>query len=347
MDIEESLGVESDLQRRRSIVKARATQGNNDDAQEVQVPTTTTFRWQSITAGYVAGMCGVLVGHPLDSIKVWTQMGGTATSKTATTTTLSSKWRHLYAGVQGPLLTVGLVQALNFGVYDAVRRHLYDMRVIKSSGEQPQTSFTTSKSNNNADDHNSRHGALLDVAIAASVAGAVISVPTSVLQATKIHQQVHKVFQLRAAAVALYQQGGARAFFAGYTPHLYCETCGRGVYFFLYEYFKRCMIDVQQDTNNHKTELSLPQRMLCAGLSNTVAWLLIFPADVLRCRLYASSSDAKKLSTFAMAKQIFHQSGLRPFYRGLGVTILRAAPVSAAVLPIYDQAHAWLTKSAL
>jgi Mitochondrial carrier protein len=69
----------------------------------------------SLVAGYAAGVCGTLIGHPLDSIKVWIQ-------------TKSSLQRHslqcLYRGVSVPLVTVGFIQCINFGIYDASLRLL-------------------------------------------------------------------------------------------------------------------------------------------------------------------------------------------------------------------------------
>ena len=81
-----------------------------------------------------------------------------------------------------------------------------------------------------------------------------------------------------------------------------------------------------------------------------VSWVFIFPADVVRSRMYASALQQQRSGTrpegmWQRTLSIYsEEQGLRPFYRGLGVTVLRAAPVAATVLPIYDAAHTWLSQ---
>ena len=345
MEVEEILGVQSgtELQKRRTT--AVISSHTNGDGALAPVPANKSvplITVHSMMAGYVAGICGVLVGHPLDSIKVWIQMqvknGAThGTNNTATTAfsveAVQRSLKHLYAGVQGPLLTVGLIQALNFGVYDASRRYLYSQRKHGTAHVPSDT-----------DDY-LKNGSIIDVAIASSIAGAVISVPTSVLQATKIYQQVHHVWSLRDAATALYRQNGVRAFFAGMGPHFACESLGRMVYFTSYAWLKQCIVNdkISNDQIDENEELSLHERIFCAGTSGMLCWALIFPVDVLRCRMYAAPPSGIQ-TAWQMAQTIYQQEqSWRPFYRGLGVTVLRAAPVSAAVLPVYDMAHAWMS----
>ena len=44
----------------------------------------------------------------------------------------------------------------------------------------------------------------------------------------------------------------------------------------------------------------------------------------------------------AAARETYAQNGLLGFYRGLGWTLLRAAPVAGVVLPVYDVVKEWL-----
>jgi len=82
--------------------------------------------------------------------------------------------------------------------------------------------------------------------------------------------------------------------------------------------------------------------MVCAGTAGVATWSMIFPFDALKSRMYASSivsSSTTSVSTgsWQLAVSILREEqSLRPLYRGFGVTILRAGPVSAAVLPLYD-----------
>ena len=68
----------------------------------------------SFVAGCVAGAVGSAVGHPLDTIKVWTQTGKQSVpSLTA-----------LFRGAGIPMISAGCIQCLNLGGYENLRRLL-------------------------------------------------------------------------------------------------------------------------------------------------------------------------------------------------------------------------------
>ena len=364
----------------------------------------------SVLAGYVAGICGVLVGHPLDSLKVHIQLkqvgntgpdvgaspcstkpaagakgcptaassallsipakevpaslaqhgaktistasDSTSTGASAAASKVSASTsrptgrtlRSLYGGIQGPLFSVGLIQAVNFGVYDSGLRYLHWMR---QGGQGDNGNYLES-------------GNLVNVAIASGTAGMTISFVTSPLQAVKIAQQIHG-WSFRRALKKSWRMGGL---YAGLAPNLICEGFGRMVYLTCYEALKKTIVEAKErlQEGEHLDDefpssaslgtnpLSVQERIVCAGISGMVSWVFIFPADVVRSRMYASALQQQRSGTrpegmWQRTLSIYsEEQGLRPFYRGLGVTVLRAAPVAATVLPIYDAAHTWLSQ---
>jgi hypothetical protein len=140
-------------------------------------------------------------------------------------------------------------------------------------------------------------------------------------------------------------------------PHLWTETFGRAVYFGTYEFLKRRLLlwrankDKEEESmtgsydNIHSsssssstTTISLPYRMLCAAASGITCWSVIFPMDVIRCQLLAAVPTHAPTAG-QIARSIYQQhGGVRGFYRGFSVTVLRAGPVAAVVLPVYDMA---------
>ena len=68
----------------------------------------------SFAAGCIAGAFGQLVGHPLDTVKVWAQTG----SKEA----LRLPFRALFRGIAGPIVSAGGVQSVRLGMYETFRR---------------------------------------------------------------------------------------------------------------------------------------------------------------------------------------------------------------------------------
>jgi len=321
-----------------------------------------------VLSGYAAGISGTLVGHPMDSAKVWMQTNTksrllSSSSSTSNTTTaassqtstnggkalqravghntttivsslkpnmstlavgsqspLSMSLRHvraLYSGVSGPLVTVGLVQSVNFAIYDSVRRMLYGM----------DRTTTTNK----CDMEYLHHDSLTNVAVASMSAGFVLSIFTSPMLIIKTKQQTQGISFRQALQQTTMHNGrlSFRNIFRGFGPHFLSETLGRGVYFVAYEGIKRQFMARHENT----TTATLQERMLSAAISGILCWSSIFPLDALRCRLYAS---ADRQSALDMATLMYRENGIRTFYRGYVVTVLRAGPVAAAVLPIYD-----------
>lgn len=299
----------------------------------------------SVIAGYAAGISGTIVGHPFDSAKVWLQtntnsssigtQAGTPTTVPSNKTTRSTQValvtntttyapplraqavaqhvKRLYAGITGPLLTVGIVQSLNFAVYDSTRRMLYGW----------QHSAHNDLDYLHAD-------SLMNVGVAGGVAGAVLSLITSPMHVVKTQQQIHNI-SLRQAL----QENQGRRLFVGMTPHLLSSTIGRAIYLVTYESAKR-----YASNNNADGHLSLTVRALAAATAGIVSWSLIFPLDSVRSRMYASAGDTK-----TSVRQVWNQMWReRSLYRGYRMTVLRAGPVAATVLPVYDLTLGYLNE---
>lgn len=329
---------------------------------------------KSISAGYVAGISGVVIGHPFDSMKVWLQTKG-ATPPTPTTAAASSastsvannvssgltraplttaastpsnnmstlavpathqergfnlrSVRALYSGVSGPLATVGMIQSVNFAIYDSMRRILYKR-------QHPDA----------CDSDYLSHDSLYNVTISSMVAGGVLACMTSPLLVIKTKQQIMDWNFQRAFVDSLRSNKNfAKSFYVGFGPHCVAEIGGRAVYFCTYEGLKRTFSHYKPSNES----VTLQERCVSAALAGIVCWSIIFPFDFLRSRMYAqalsSTTVSNHKSSWEMAKSIYREhNSLRPFYRGFGVTVLRAGPVAAAVLPIYDTTLEWLSR---
>jgi len=335
--------------------------------------------WSSLIAGYVAGSAGLLIGHPLDSLKVLIQTQGQApVTSTQQTTTPASTSRNagpassntktiasslapgntsgkklqqqtrgkavaafplqskplkrtfgsLYAGIGTPLLSVGIIQSLNFFLYDQFRRRMYSTKHEILTGLEYLD-----------------QDSIANVSTAAFAAGGIISVVTSPLQVLKTIQQLYPQHSMKGALKHV--SGGtfdlsrsSRGLFVGFAPHLYCETFGRGVYFGVYETIKRYMTALNRE-KYQQDGLSLHQRMAAASVAGMTSWTVIYPMDVVRCRMYAllaSSAQSQMLSVYQVMADMYQNGGnsIKPFFRGFGLTIIRAGPVAAVVLPVYD-----------
>ncbi|KAI1172439.1 amino acid transporter arg-13 [Nemania sp. FL0916] len=76
-----------------------------------------------------------------------------------------------------------------------------------------------------------------------------------------------------------------------------------------------------------------------AGASAGMSYnFLFFPADTIKSRMQTTPvGGTKQNRTFMQeSKALWNQLGLRGFYRGCGITVLRSAPSSAFIFMVYD-----------
>mmetsp|Transcript_12999 Transcript_12999/g.29662 ORF Transcript_12999/g.29662 Transcript_12999/m.29662 type:complete len:353 (+) Transcript_12999:193-1251(+) len=329
------------------------------------------FSASSVVAGYVSGCAGIVVGHPLDSIKVLLQtqsnepprsrvdarptpplqrarasMTGPAFARASMSTSSASSLaleanasqierptttigkrtlRSLYAGIPGPLLTSGILQSLNFAVYDSSRRFLYQI--------QEASDGNYSRTQRRVDDY-LHYDSLRNVALSGAAAGAFTSVFTSPMIITKTKQQLQN-WSFKRAALDTYRRNGFRGYYMGFGLHFTCDCFGRAVYMLTYESMKRQLARRKGDEN-----ISLLDRIASAAAAGMICWASIFPFDLVRSKLYMKSfkSDVppSTLDGILLAREMVVQRGWTSLYRGVGVTVARAGPVAAVILPVYD-----------
>jgi len=253
--------------------------------------------------------------------------------------------RALYAGVSGPLVMVGLVQSAHFAIYDSTRRVLH-RRAVPDGHELDYL----------------HRDSIHNVAISAMTAGSALAFFTSPLILIKTKQQI-MMWDFKTAFFETLQPTTGRSgapsmqwtnFYAGFGPHFFIETVGRGIYFASYETLKRYFQTANRghhppppsSPSSNSSSITIQERCFSAAVAGITSWAIMFPMDALRARLYSQTiHGASSQGPLELFLSIYTQQGIMPFYRGFGVTLLRAGPVSAAILPIYDMTLHWLNRT--
>mmetsp|Transcript_39077 Transcript_39077/g.43962 ORF Transcript_39077/g.43962 Transcript_39077/m.43962 type:complete len:441 (-) Transcript_39077:236-1558(-) len=294
-----------------------------------------------------------------------TTISGTISSKNTykkPISTLFRTFRALYSGVSGPLITVGIVQSINFAMYDATRQFLYRRQQQQYDPRHSNQRCNTTSTTTTNREYLTRDS-LVGVGISGSIAGMVTAILTAPLIMIKINQQINgnsfRVAFKETFVVERHQhQGrvlGLRPFGAGFLPHFFQESIGRAIYVTTYEGLKRYLLATKESSKHNSNlnymmndgmiiSLSLQERMSCAAVSGILCWATFYPLDTLRSRLYHEAASNKQQQqrqqkssmTNTIVKTIRIMQKERSFYRGFSVSLLRAGPVAAAVLPIYD-----------
>lgn len=330
---------------------------------------TTTSTTAGTTTGGGQGSIGTASFHNHANISNVTMNNNTTSSSSQRLRCVVQTVRALYSGVSGPLVAVGIIQAVNFATYDTTRRFLYQQQQQQHQYQYRQHQHQYQQY---TDDQYLNHDPLTNVGTAGIVSGMVTAFITAPLVFIKTHQQItgstfrQAVRETLLASAnnnntshASQQQQQFRlrlgGCISGFIPHLVAETLGRGLYYVTYEGLKRQWVrwksNEHNNNNNHPyysstmttttTTLSLQDRMVCAASAGIVCWAVIFPFDTLRSRLYSNHAIATanimdgrcRIGMFEMINIMRKE---RSFYRGFWITVLRAGPVAAAVLPVYD-----------
>lgn len=254
-------------------------------------------------AGCLGGCAGVIVGHPLDTIKVHLQTQNATnpmykgTIDCFRTLVARDGIRGLYRGISSPLAGIAAINAVIFGVYGNVQRKMSDPDALRSHF------------------------------YAGAIAGFAQSFLTSPMELVKTRIQVAGTGSPLRCFIELAKKEGFKGVFKGYGITVCREIPAFSSYFLTYEYLTR---------NESNLPTSTPMMLFAGGFAGTVSWVLTYPIDVIKSRLQVDgmSGTAKYSGAFDCFKKSVQIEGYSCLSRGLMSTVLRAFPTNAACFAV-------------
>ncbi|KAJ5217390.1 Mitochondrial carrier protein [Penicillium chermesinum] len=284
-------------------------------------------------AGYLSGALGIVIGNPLDIVKVRLQ-AGESTHAAAAQLNHFEKLSSLIRGAAAPILGYGALNAILFVAYNR------SLKILDPTITDPTN--------------------LAEVPLykiwAAGAAGGLaswtISSPTEFI---KCRAQLDTRSEVSSWSVTkdICRRRGWRGLYYGGGITAARDAIGYGFYFWSYELCKGLM--TSEDESSQQAALKV---LLSGGIAGIVTWGSVFPLDMIKTRLQAQTIHDRahetpiesqrpllgaarpERSSFQIAREIYHAEGLKPFYRGLGVCSIRAFVVNAVQWAAYE----WLMK---
>ena len=257
----------------------------------------------------------MLVGHPLDTVKVHMQTQNAqnplyrSTWHCLTSIAKQESIRGLYRGMSSPMAGVAAVNAIAFGVYGNVQRLTSDANSLKSHF------------------------------LAGSAAGLCQSLVCSPMELIKTRLQLQHTnpaaiqfknpFQ---CLVHIWRTEKVRGVFRGLGITAARDVPGFSSYFVFYELM----------TRNTKNPSSL-HTLLAGGMAGTLSWAVTFPVDIIKSQLQAdgmSPGQRRYKGVWDCARQGYREEGIRFYTRGLTSTLIRAFPMNAACFLVVS----WIMK---
>ncbi|GAO48114.1 hypothetical protein G7K_2299-t2 [Saitoella complicata NRRL Y-17804] len=288
-------------------------------------------------AGYLSGIAGLLIGSPLDIIKVRLQASTISQHARPPTnaepppafTTTSSYFR----GVLAPLVGLGALNALLFVSYGKTLEIL-----SPPPGASAGTEFGIE-----------RQLAVYSAGAVAGLACCLITTPTELI---KCRTQVHSNNSLLIART-IWRTEGLRGLYRGVCITSLRDAIGYGFYFWGYEGLKVVLLEGTGDDEVSRV-------LVAGGLAGCLSWASILPLDVVKTRVqtvsYATRSSsssrtpllrerpAERVSAWQIAKAALKQEGATVFFRGMGVTMVRAFIVNGVTFGVYEWASGSLER---
>ena len=274
-------------------------------------------------AGYISGAAGILIGNPLDVLKVRLQAGPSSTSTPTPYTSQFSSPGSLIRGATAPILGYGALNALLFVTYNRTSAFL-------------NTNPAGTPAN------------LWSTWLAGAIGGLatwVVSTPTELV---KCRAQLSTSTSWGITEEILRTQGIRGLYFGGVVTALR-DSVGYGFYFWSYELSTRFMMDTFKEKGSRGQEAA--KVLLCGGLAGVVTWASVFPLDVVKTRVQTQvfgspESEAllggteatapKRLGAVEIARNAYRTEGAGIFFRGLAVCSVRAFIVNAAQWAVYE-----------
>lgn len=113
-------------------------------------------------------------------------------------------------------------------------------------------------------------------------------------------------------------KNGVGSLYCGWTATLFREVPGYGLYFLCYENIKR-----END--------ALFQTFWKGSLSGMFAWTFIYPSDYVKTVVQSSADSYRNVIC-----NIWEKNGLKGFYKGSGLALLRCIPLHGGVFVGYE-----------
>jgi solute carrier family 25 carnitine/acylcarnitine transporter 20/29 len=209
------------------------------------------------------------------------------------------KWgiRDLYRGVRAPIIGVGLEKAIVFGTYENTKNFL---------------------ENNNMENKYAIRGS------AGGCAGIMAAFAVAPVDRVKILAQTNQTWTRKDL--------NPKFLFTGLSSTLTREPPGFAIYFMTYHGLK--------DHFSKLRDINILDHFAFGGISGGVSWLFIYPQDTIKTIIQSTNvnsiTDKTKLTMKNVGIQIYNKNGVRGFFKGFHLSLMRAVPLHAGTFAMME-----------
>ena len=269
--------------------------------------------------GLSAGVVGTVIGYPLDTIKTRMQTGAAGGAANHSLFAIGRRIaveegvRGFYKGVATPLVSLTILNTLNFTSYN------YFKRAFEGDGGTV--------------------GGLVKCFASGALAGPIASAVSTPEHMMKTQMQIDNtrkggaIFKNGAfdAAAQIVRARGFGALYVGHASNTLREGVFLGVYFSSYEAARRALPE---------SKASIP---IAGGLAGALGWVISYPLDCIKANIQgaaftdgAAATARSSPSILTAGKHILAQRGISGLYSGLKPSLIRAFLVSGSRFSAFE-----------
>jgi len=215
----------------------------------------------------------------------------------------------LFKGLPLDLMTVAPARAVYFGTYGVSKR------ILNESGLLAKNSTP------------------VHLLSAAHAGFAIVTLGSPIWLVETRLQLHHGHISIADCIRRIYAENGVRGFYRGMSASYVgiSETCFR---FVIYERLRNAIDIKLPGTAKDDVSRKFINYLIAGGVSKLMSSFIGYPNDVIRTRLREEKSLSKKY--LPTLKRIYRQEGLRAFYRGLKLMLIRSVPNTAITMGTYE-----------
>jgi ornithine carrier protein len=177
------------------------------------------------------------------------------------------------------------------------------------------------------------------------VSGLITSFILTPIELIKCKIQVEHVYSDKSSSILklckeILAKDGLKGFWFGQTGTLLREGGGSASWFGVYELTSHLFKELRLGSKaTSKDENTIPELLISGASAGIMYNLSLYPADTIKSKMQTNSviNPNEKTDFISAAKTIYKYNGLRGFYRGLSITLVRAIPSNAVIFFTYEK----------
>ncbi|KAH8120273.1 mitochondrial carrier [Phellopilus nigrolimitatus] len=285
------------------------------------------LRLVGMLAGTGSGLTKVAVGHGFDTVKTRLQCSPPGTYRGALdclrTTIRNESVRALYKGATPPAIGWSAIDSVLLGSL-----HNYRLFLIRQGMTESLPGTNTKRLTIAA------HGV---AGLLAGLTSAFVATPIELVK-VKLQLQVQRLSTDREfrspihCARRIIQVQGVTGLWTG--------LCGsllfRMNFMFMFMGYEALMRGFSKLGGSHFEISDGFSTFMSGGLASFCFWFMAIPADNIKNRMMAAPLDKPRKSVLSVVRTIMREDGSKGFVRGLTPVVIRAFPVNASALFVYE-----------